>query len=100
MAEISRDKQLEWGCRILITLDLYFVAAGYILYFQTNYQLVSPLIPRSTLYDITDTIMKASLIATVGLLGGLWFYFFGKKLVAFILFSLTAIIYELSPNLF
>jgi hypothetical protein len=96
MAEISKgEKQLDWVCRILISLDLYLTVSGYISFFQTKYQLTSPLIPRSTSYDISEIYMKAGLFTGIGLLAGLWFYFFQKRIIAIILLCLAAFSYEI-----
>jgi hypothetical protein len=96
MPEISkREKQLDWVCRILITIDLYITVSGYISYFQTKRQLVSPLIPKSTLYDISEIYMKAGLITGIGLMAGLWLYFFKKRIAAIILLCLAMFSYEL-----
>ena len=96
MLEISkREKQLDWVCKILISLDLYLTVSGYISYFQIKYQLTSPLIPRSTSYDISEIYMKAGLFAGIGLLAGLWFYFFQKRIIAIILLCLAAFSYEI-----
>lgn len=96
MPEISnREKTSEWVCRILITLDLYLAVSGYIAFFQTKYQLITPLIPRSTLYEISEIYMKAGLFTGIGLLAGLWFYFFRKRIIAIILLCLAAFSYEI-----
>ena len=52
MPAVNRDKQREWTCRILMTIDVIVIIAGYLSYFQTRYQLVSPLIPGSAIYQI------------------------------------------------
>jgi hypothetical protein len=92
---LRREKQIEWACRILMTVDIIIISAGYVSFFQAKNQLMSPLIPKSTVYQISydsnDTIMKASLISCGLFLIGLWFYSFKKKVVALILFSLAVI---------
>ena len=100
MAEISKkENQLQWICRILITVNVLLIIGGYISFFQTKSQLVSPLIPRSTIYQIfEDTgsiIMKASIISAVIFLAGLWFYSFNKKKVAIILFAASIICFKI-----
>jgi hypothetical protein len=96
---LRREKQIEWACRILMTVDLLVISAGYISFFQAKNQLMSPLIPKSTisqiLYDSNDIVMKASLISGGLFLTGLWFYSFKKKVVALILFSLAAIAWKI-----
>ncbi len=90
MAEINnRENRLNWICRILMTLDLVVVTAGYLSFFQAKQQLSSPLIPDSTrLQIISDAyIFHASLLAAVFFLAGLWFYSFNKKGIAIVLFA-------------
>lgn len=105
MAEISkREKQLDWACRILITVDIFVIVAGYFDFFQTQRQLVTPLIPRDTVYKIliltNNSIMKASLFSAGLFLAGLWLYSFKKKIPAIILFVLAALSFKLLPVLF
>jgi hypothetical protein len=92
MAETSKGgKQLEWACRILMTADIIVIISGYLIWFQTKRQLVSPLIPRSTVYEIfsdsSDSYFKASLVAAAMFITGLWFWSFKKKIAAIIIFS-------------
>jgi hypothetical protein len=85
------ENQLDWACRILITIDLLLIVSGYIFYLQTKQQLISPLIPKSTVYQIVNDshIFEISLIVAIPYLAGLWFYFYKKRVVAIILFSLA-----------
>ncbi|MBI5371491.1 MAG: hypothetical protein HZA79_05635 [Sphingobacteriales bacterium] len=90
MPEINkREKQLAWICRVLITLDLLVVTAGYLSFFQAKRQLSSPLIPASIRFQIINDsyIFRASLLAAVFFLAGLWFYSFNKKGIAILLFT-------------
>jgi hypothetical protein len=90
MSEISkREKQTDWACRILVTIGLLTVIAGYIVYLQTKYQLQSPLIPPGTAYEIVEPYIKASLVSSGLFLAGLWFYSFKRKIIAIIFFSLS-----------
>ena len=100
MTEISKkENQLQWACRILITVNVLLIIGGYISFFQTKYQLDSPLIPRSTVYQIfadsDNMIMKASIISAGIFLAGFWFYSFNKKKIAIILFSACIICFKL-----
>jgi hypothetical protein len=100
----NKEKQLEWACRILMTIDVIVIVAGYLSYFQTKQQLISPLIPKSTVYQILsdagDVIMKISLILAIPFVAGLWFYSFNRKIPAIVLFGLTAFLYKLLFFLF
>jgi len=85
---------IEWACRILITVNVFVIVMGYISYFQTSYQLISPLIPHDTIHQISDGHMKASLVSSSFFLIGLWLYFFKKKNPAIVFFSLTIVSYQ------
>ena len=78
----TRDKRIECACRILFTLQLVFVIRGYIVFLQSGYQLASPLIPQSIIYDISRPYVISSLISGVFMLAALWLYFINKKLAA------------------
>ena len=105
MSEIlKRETKIEWACRVLMTVDVVVIVAGYISYFQAKNVLISPLIPKTTLYQIlyddNNIIMKASLIAGSFFLAGLWFYSFKRKIPAIVLFSLAIIFYKVLLILF
>jgi hypothetical protein len=100
MAEISkRENQLQWICRILITINVLLICGGYISFFQMKYQLDTPLIPKSTVYQIfaesNGIIMKASIISAAILLTGLWFYSFKKLAIAACLFGASIICFKI-----
>lgn len=102
MTEISkREKQLEWLCRLLMTADVIVIISGYFSWFHAKRQLISPLIPRSTVFEIFsdagDLHFNISIIAGFIFLAGLWLYSFKKKIAAIILFS-AAIGYFLINN--
>jgi hypothetical protein len=100
MPEISKkEKQLDWACRILMTTDVLFMLAGYLSFFQTKHQLVSPLIPTETVYRIFvdggDEIMKASIIAAIIFLAGCWLYTFRLKKLSLLLFIISPVCFKL-----
>jgi hypothetical protein len=92
----KREKLVEWTCRILMTIDFFVIIAGYLSYLQLKRQLNSPLIPKSTLFQIlSDTgIMEPSIISAIPFLIGLWFYSFNLKIPAIVLFGLTIVVYK------
>ena len=71
----GNEKTIEWVCRILISLQLFTVVRDYITLLQTKYQLVSPLIPQSTIYEIAYPYLIPSLISTGFMIITLWLYF-------------------------
>jgi hypothetical protein len=96
MPEKSRkDRYYEWACRILLTVHCWFVLSGYIAYLQTQYQLVSPLIPRETIRLIAEPYIYTSLCMGGTFLVAVWLYFLQKKLACIIVSSLSVFAYKL-----
>ncbi|WP_462220991.1 hypothetical protein, partial [Ferruginibacter sp.] len=71
---------------------------GYVSFIQAEHQLVSPLIPTSTVLQIAKHSIYASLPAAVLLLISLGFYFYQKRIVVIILSSLAIISYYVLSN--
>ncbi len=96
---IQRENRRQWISRILMTIDIILICAGYITWFQAKRQLISPLIPRSTIYTIMadsgDEIFKVSIVCALIFLGGLWFYSFKKTSIANIFFLAVTIVFLL-----
>jgi hypothetical protein len=90
--------KLELPCRILLIIHCYFALSGYITFIQIEYQLVSPLIPSSTIMQIARHSIYASLPAAVLLIASLCFYFFQKRTVVIILSSAAIISYYILAN--
>jgi hypothetical protein len=76
-------------CRVLFTLNTLMLAASLLVYVQTEYQLVSPLIPRSTIDQIAGPYLRGALVVAILLIPGLWFYFFRKLTVVIVLLVLS-----------
>ena len=90
--------KLEWPCRILLVINCLLVLSGYVAFVQTDYQLVSPLIPASTVFQIAKHSIYASLPAAVLLIAALCFYFAQKRTMVIILSSLAIISYYILTN--
>ena len=100
MAQRSgNQKQVDWVCRVLFTLDIIIVVSGYWRYYQTRRQLVSPLIPKSTVYEIMEDFfpdyVTACFWAAALCLAGVWLFSFNKKIMAAIFFGLSIIAFKL-----
>src|SRR5258705_1737948 len=94
MTSSKKEKTIEIACRMLISLQLILVIRGYIALLQTKYQLVSPLIPESILYDISYPYLMASLISAGMMLLTLWLYFTNKKIMTIIFASASLILHQ------
>lgn len=96
--EISgKEKRLRWYCRILMVIDSYLVVSGYIAWYQTQDQLVSPLIPRSTIDQILadSHLIPASIAAAIFLLAGMLAFSFQNKKLTLLLLGLGLIVHQL-----
>ena len=92
-AQIDRKtKGLKIGAKIsLITLVLYIIAQ-LASTFQTEYQLVSPIIPRSLIWEINKQFVFIALVTSIASLGAMVLYFFERYLMVIILAVLVLII--------
>lgn len=91
----NNDSKFEWGCRIMLTIAMIRALSGYIVFIQTKDQLVSPLIPQSLIYEISDLHIIPSLVAGIFFLISLWFYFYKKKIVVLITSGVAIFSYEI-----
>jgi hypothetical protein len=94
MTPSKKEKTIEITCRILISLQLLLAIRGYIAFLQTKYQLVSPLIPESAIYEISYTYVITSLIASGCMLFTLWLYFLKKKISVIIIAAISLLLSE------
>ncbi len=83
---------LQVAAKISLAVLLFSVAGHLVAVFQTRYQLVSPLIPESTIWEITKQFIFFALVYSVSSIVGLVFYFYKKYLWVIILAVLTIII--------
>jgi hypothetical protein len=89
----------EWACRILLTCNVWLAVSGSVTFLQTEYQLVSPIIPLDTVLLITRPYIYASLVAGVILLISLWLYFLKKHLFVIIIQLAFVSVYSVGPPL-
>jgi hypothetical protein len=76
-------------CRVLFTLNALTLAGSLLIYVQTEYQLVSSLIPRHTIDLIAGPYLKAALVVAILHIPSLWFYFFRRLTVVIMLQALS-----------
>lgn len=93
-ADEKKQRVIEWAARILLTLHFFRCLSGLISFWQTKYQLVSPLIPPQTVEEITGPYWKASLIAGVTFLIALWLYFFKRKIAVLAITGVSIVLYQ------
>ena len=97
---MNKEKRIDWICRILITIQLILVITGYISLLQTKYQLESPLIPQSLVYEISYPNLIASLITSGFMIMTLWLYFLNKRVLTIWVAASSLLLYEIWVVLF
>jgi len=100
MTSMNKEKRIDWICRILITIQLILVITGYISLLQTKYQLESPLIPQSLVYEISYPNLIASLITSGFMIMALWLYFLNKRVLTIWVAASSLLLYEIWVVLF
>lgn len=91
----KKERGLEWACRILLTVHLVLTLSGYTTYLQAKWQLSSPIIPKSTILEVTEPALYTCLCIGLLFIVSSWFYFFRKKQVVIALSSISILGYEL-----
>jgi hypothetical protein len=79
------------GAKISLIVLLLYVVRQLISAYQTKYQLTSPFVPESTIWQITKQFIFTALVSTIISIVGLLLYFFEKYLWTIILVVLTLI---------
>jgi len=87
----KRQKQLKTGAKISLIVLLLSVVAQFISIYQTDYQLVSPVIPKNIVWEISKQFISIAFIMTVSCIIGLLLFFYNKHVWVIILVVLTLI---------
>lgn len=99
-----KNMRLEWGCRILLSIQLILTGSGYIKVWQTKYQLMSPLVPQSAVNTIISDVIsysyKPCFLLSASLLVALWLYFLNKKLAVVVMSSISILSFEIWMRFF
>jgi hypothetical protein len=92
LTQSSRTKRnLKIAAKISLVVLLLSVVGQLISVYQTRHQLVSPLIPESTIWEIKKQFIFIALVSAVSSIVGLILYFYEKYLWVLILVGLTLI---------
>jgi hypothetical protein len=88
---IKKTRNLKTAAEISLVVLLLSIVGQLIAVYQTRYQLVSPLIPESAIWEICKQFIFTALISAIVSIIGLIFYFFEKYLWIIILVALTLV---------
>ncbi|HBI00043.1 MAG TPA: hypothetical protein DHV26_03605 [Cytophagales bacterium] len=89
--EDKKQKHLKTGAKIALTILLLNVVGQLATIYQTRYQLISPLIPESTIWEINKQFVFHAIVSAIASVVGLLLYFFDKYLVVILLVALVLI---------
>jgi VIT1/CCC1 family predicted Fe2+/Mn2+ transporter len=87
-ADTTKDN-LQNGAKVALVILLFNVVGQLATVYQTRYQLVSPLIPESTIWEINKQFIFHAIVSAIASIVGLLLYFFHKYLLVIILVSLV-----------
>ena len=86
-------KNLKLAARICFVVAFLSTMRFYLGYFQTKYQLVSPLIPKTVIDQLTDPFLGIALISSVVILASA-LTLFKRKFVFSLIISATILIFH------
>jgi hypothetical protein len=89
--EDNKQKRLKLGAKIALTILLLNVVVQLATVYQTRYQIISPLIPESTIWEINKQFVFHVIVSAITSVVGLLLYFFDKYLLVIILVALVLI---------
>jgi hypothetical protein len=73
-----KQQQLKTGSKVSLIVLLLSIIAQFIAIYQTSYQLVSPLISQTTIWEISKQFVFTAFVLTVSSIFGLLLYFYNK----------------------
>ncbi|THU39844.1 hypothetical protein FAM09_08075 [Niastella caeni] len=71
----KRKDNLKKGAKISLTVLLLYVVGQLATVYQTRYQLVSPIIPESTIWEINNQFIFTAFVSSIISVFGLILYF-------------------------
>lgn len=92
--------ELKTVSKILLVVQLVAIAAFIGVYFQTEYQLSSPVIPKSMIGEIARPYLLLALITTITLIPAFILYFYSRFLATTILCLLSLLFSQFFFNFY
>jgi hypothetical protein len=89
--EHKTKNYLKIGAKVALVILLFNVVGQLVAVYQTRYQLVSPLIPESTIWEINKQFIFHAIVSASVSMVGLLLYFFDKYLLVIILVAIVLI---------
>ncbi len=86
---MEKQKRVKIAAKISMIFLLLTIVGQFISIYQTNYQLVSPIISQNTIWEINKQFIFIAFISTIISIVGLLLYFYEKYLWIIILIAIT-----------
>ena|SRR5215207_3592734 len=84
-------ENLKTGAKVALIVLLLNIVGQLAAIYQTRYQLVSPLIPETTIWEINKQFIFHAIVSACASVVGLLLYFFDRYLLVIILAGLILI---------
>ena len=81
----------KWA-NILLVLAMLNIARMVAVFFQTKYELISPLIPSGIITEVATPHLFIALISSLAITAALIFYFYSKYIVSIIICACTLVL--------
>ncbi|HEY0611947.1 MAG TPA: hypothetical protein VGD35_19880 [Chitinophaga sp.] len=82
---------MKKGAKICLVIALLSVIGNLATVIQTQYQIVSPIIPGETIWLIIKPFILMAIATTILTIAGLIFYFYDKYLVTIVVCSIAVL---------
>ena len=87
----KQNDNLKKAAKVALVILLLNVVGQLATVYQTRYQIVSPLIPESTIWEINKQFIFHAIVSAIAAIIGLLLYFFDKFLLVIILVAMVLI---------
>lgn len=100
MNETSKANLFRTIAIVCVVLQILELSSCFFVFFQTQYQLVSPLIPDRTVLDIVSPFMKGGVLLCLTLLVTFLFFLYKKYTFVIILGAIALVVANFAPIIF
>jgi hypothetical protein len=83
--KLEKKESLKKGAKVALVILLLNVVGQLATVYQTRFQLVSPLIPESVIWEINKQFIFNGIVSAIASVVALFLYFFDKYLLVIIL---------------
>jgi hypothetical protein len=97
---MDKGRNLKAGAKIALIVSLISVVRHQLVFHQTRYQLISPIIPEKIIFDIAAPHMICATISAIATIIALIGYFYSRYLFAIVTCGIALVVSEFYPIFF